>query len=85
MPRLQTEAVEVMTSALQHIERVFTPPQRVPHGGSFVFRNADKGFHEALLQKLARSISGLNAAAVLLDSGYVQEALVLFRTLDEIR
>jgi hypothetical protein len=49
-----------------------------------VFRYANKGIHEALIQKLARSISGLNAVSVLIKSGYVQEAGVLFRTLDEI-
>ena len=37
------------------------------------------------MQKLARIISGLNAIAVLLNAGYVQEACVLFRTLDEIQ
>jgi hypothetical protein len=50
-----------------------------------VFRYANKGIHEALVQKLARSISGLNAVSVLIKTGYVQEAGVLFRTLDEIQ
>ena len=85
MPRLQAQAVEAMTRAFRHIESGLTPPQRVAHRDSFVFRYASKGIHEALLQKLARSISGLNAVAVLLDEGYVQEAGVLFRTLDEIQ
>ncbi len=84
MPHLQAEAVEAMTRAFRHIERALTSPQRVPHGKSFVFRYENKGIHEALVQKLARSISGLNAVAVLLDFGYVQEVGVLFRTLDEI-
>jgi hypothetical protein len=85
IPQLQAEAVEAMTRALQHVERSLTPPQRVPYRNSFVFRYANKGIHEALVQKLARSISGLNAIAVLLNAGYVQEAGVLFRTLDEIQ
>jgi hypothetical protein len=37
------------------------------------------------VQKLARNVSGLNALGVLLTAGYVQEAGVLFRTLDEIQ
>ena len=85
MLRLQAEAVEAMTRAFRHIEHSLTLPQRVPHGKTFVFRYENKGIHEALVQKLARSISGLNAVAVLLDSGYVQEVGVLFRTLDEIQ
>lgn len=84
MPHLQAEAVEAMTRAFRQMERALTPPQRVSHSKSFVFRYERKGIHEALLQKLARSISGLNAIAVLLNSGYVQEVGVIFRTLDEI-
>lgn len=85
MPHLQAEAVEAMTKAFRHMERALTPPQRVPHRDSFVFRYENKGIHEALLQKLARSISGLNAVGVLLSAGYVQEVGVLLRTLDEIQ
>jgi len=85
MPFMQAEAVEAMTRSFQHIERSLSPPQPVPHRGSFVFRYANKGIREALVQKLARSISGLNAISVLLETGYVQEAGVVFRTLDEIQ
>lgn len=84
MHRLQTEAVAVMTSALRRMEASVAPPQQVAHKDSFVFRYANKSMHEALIQKLARSISGLNAIAILLDAGYTQEVGVLFRTLDEI-
>lgn len=85
MPHMQAEAVEATSRAFRQLERALTPPRRVSHRDSFVFRYANKGIHEALVQKLARSISGLNAVAVLLNSGYVQEAGVLFRTLDEIQ
>ena len=85
MPLLQAEAVTVMTRAFRRFETVIAAPQRVAHRDSFVFRYANKGIYEALIQKLARNISGLNAVAVLLTSGYVQEAGVLFRTLDEIQ
>lgn len=66
------------------MEASVTPPQRIPDKDSFVFRYANNGIHEALVQKLARNISGLNAIAVLLNAGYTQEVGVLFRTLDEI-
>lgn len=85
MAHLQSEAVTVMTNALRRVESSIAPPQPVAHKGSFVFRYANKGVHEALVQKLARYISGLNAMAVLLDAGYVQEVGVLFRTLDEMQ
>lgn len=74
-----------MTAAFRRVEAAVPPPKAVPCGSSFVFRYENKGIHEALIQKLARYISGLNAAAVLLRAGYVQEIGVLFRTLDEIQ
>ncbi len=85
MPFLQAEAVTVIENAFRRLERAIAPPQRVPHRHSFVFRYANKGIHEALIQKLVRNISGLNAVAILLSTGYVQEAGVLFRTLDEVQ
>lgn len=74
-----------MTNTLRRIESIIAPPERVPLKSSFVFRYANKEIHEALVQKLARYISGLNAIAVLLGAGYIQEVGVLFRTLDEIQ
>lgn len=85
MRKNQVESLEVMTRAFRQLEGHLVPPERIPYRNSFVFRYSKKGIHEALIQKLARFISGLNAVAVLLDAGYVQEVGVLFRTLDEIR
>ena len=85
MPQLQAEAVTVMMDVLRRVESSIPPPERVPHKDSFVFRYANKGIHEALVQKLARYISGLNAISVLLDAGFAQEVGVLLRTLDEIQ
>ena len=85
MLHLQPEAVEAMTRAFRRLESALPPAQKVNQRKSFVYRYATKGIYEALLQKLARSISGLNAVAVLLNAGYVQEVGVLFRTLDEIQ
>jgi hypothetical protein len=85
MPQLQSEALRVMSSAFARLERSIAPPAQVARNGSFVFRYARKGVLEALIQKLARYISGLNASAVLLHAGYTQEVGVLFRTLDEIQ
>jgi hypothetical protein len=81
---LQAEAIAVMTQAFLCLESSISPPQQVPIKDSFVFRYANKGILEAIIQKLARNISGLNAVFVLLRAGYVQEVGVLFRTLDEI-
>jgi hypothetical protein len=85
MPHLQAEAVAAMTNVLRKAESSIHVPERVQHKDSFVFRYANKGIHEALVQKLARCISGLNAIRILLAAGYVQEVGVLLRTLDEIQ
>ena len=85
MPNLQAEAVEAMSRAFRHMEASIEPPAQRPIRNSFIYRYENKGILEALLQKLARYISGLNAVAVLLMTGYVQEANVIFRTLDEIQ
>ncbi len=85
MPSLQAEAVEAMSRAFRQMEANIAPPAQRPFRNSFIHRYENKGIHEALLQKLARYISGLNAVAVLLMTGYVQEANVIFRTLDEIQ
>lgn len=82
---LQVEAVHAMTQALRRLEGLVIAPEKVPVRESFVFRYTNKGVLEAIIQKLARNISGLNAVAVLLQSGYVQEVGVILRTLDEIQ
>lgn len=85
MQHLQSEAVQAMSTAFRRLEAALGPAHQVTYLHSFVFRYANKGIHEALIQKLARYISGLNATTVLLRAGYVQEAGVLLRTLDEIQ
>jgi hypothetical protein len=84
-PLLQPEAIQVMSSAFSRLERAIAPPRAEARAESFAFRYANRGIHEALVQKLARYISGLNAATVLLQAGYTQEVGVLFRTLDEFQ
>jgi len=85
MPSLQVEAVEAMSRAFRQMEANIAPPAQRSFKNSYIYRYEKKGIHEALLQKLARYISGLNTVAVLLMTGYVQEANVIFRTLDEIQ
>jgi hypothetical protein len=44
----------------------------------------EKSVHQALVQKLARLVSGLHAARLLMGAGFVQEQAALQRILDEI-
>lgn len=84
MPLLQTDAIQIMTNAFRLMEKAIEKPIKVTYQNSFVYRYKNKGVHEALLQKLARSISGLNAIRLLLGDGFTQETGVLLRTIDEI-
>jgi len=69
------------------LEAPVPPPMPTKHGQDWVLR-----YHEehhclelAIVQKLARYISGLNASLLLLESGFTQELGAIFRTLDEFQ
>jgi hypothetical protein len=49
-----------------------------------VFRYVERTWQQALVQKLTRVITGLRAAWLLLDQGFLQEQAVLQRVLDEL-
>lgn len=60
------------------------PPKKVPYKTSFVFRYVDKTVQQAIVQKLARVVSTLNAAHLLMAHGFVQEQAALQRILQEL-
>ena len=82
---LYDEALLSMASMLASFEKRVPPPQRVPYKAEFVFRYAERMIQQAIVQKLARLISGLHAARILLDKGFFQEQAALQRMLDEFR
>jgi len=59
-------------------------PDIIEIGDKKCLRYTGQLIETAIVQKLARYLSSLNAARVLLDHGYTQEVGVMFRTLDEI-
>ncbi|WKJ89135.1 hypothetical protein QZJ86_14020 [Methylomonas montana] len=72
-----------MEQTLLLLEKRVPPPQRVPIKDGFVYRYVERTIHQALIQKLARVISGLHAARLLLQRGFFQEQAALQRMLDE--
>jgi len=76
--------LKMMTHAFRRLEQQVPPPRPVPWKDGLVFRHVEKTVEQALVQKLARVISGLHAIDVLLLHGLVQEQGVMNRTLDEI-
>lgn len=73
-----------MERTVNQLASLIPKPQSVPFKDSFVFRYVEKTVHQALVQKLARLVSGLHAAHLLMETGFVQEQAALQRVLDEI-
>jgi hypothetical protein len=76
--------LEVLEKAFRLLESRVPPPVREPWKDSFVFRYAERTIHQAIVQKLARTISGLHAVETLLSRGLFQEQGMIQRGLDEL-
>lgn len=84
MNKLYLQPLHNMESTLADLVKRVPEPQCVPMLYSFTFRYMEKSIHQALIQKLARVVSGLYAAQILLESGFLQEQGAIHRMLDEI-
>jgi len=73
-----------METTLDDFARRVSPPQRVQHRDSFVYRYLEKTSEQAVVQKLARFVTGLRAARQLFQVGLFQEQAAMQRILDEI-
>jgi hypothetical protein len=85
MDSLFQETLSALEIAFRALEKQVPAPRQVPFKDSFVFRYVEQTAQQALIQKLARLVSGLHAARLLLDQGFVQEEAVLARTLDDLQ
>ncbi len=78
-----SQTLSCLVKAFRQIEDAVPPPALLSVQGDAAFRYQEKSLEQALVQKLARVVSGLGAARVLLEHGYTQELATLQRTLDE--
>lgn len=85
MNRLYDQALTNMESTVHLLAGRVPPPTRVPFKKGFNFRYVEKSLHQALVQKLARLLSSLHAARLLMEHGFVQEQASLQRMLDEMQ
>jgi len=83
---------EIYNAVLSDLEAAFNklvervpPPQRLPFGDGFVYRYVERTVQQALIQKLARMLTGLRAAHVLLRQGLIQEQAVIQRVLGDLQ
>ena len=67
------------------VEESIPKPIQIPYKGSFVFRYKEKTPQQAIVIKLARCVSGLRAASLLLYRGFVQEVAALQRSIDDFQ
>lgn len=81
---LYDQALKHMEHTVHQLANCVSKPQKVQFKDSFVFRYVEKTVHQALVQKLARLVSGLHAARLLMEAGFVQEQAAQQRILDEI-
>lgn len=85
MDNLYLQTLNNMEKTLRELEARVPPPKLIKFGDGYVFRYTERSIHQAIVQKLARIISGLHAARILLDHGFVQELGALQRMLDEFQ
>ena len=83
MDELYDQTLSNMEASHTALASRVNQPHAVTFGSGFVFRYVECDVHQALVQKLARVISGLHAARLLLAHGFVQEQAALQRMLDE--
>jgi hypothetical protein len=83
MDILYKQTLRQLDKSFRRLERMVPPPQKIPCQDSFVFRYKKKTIQQAMVQKLARTVSGLHAAQLLCEYGLLQEQSSVHRMLDE--
>lgn len=77
-------ALSNMENSVHGLTLLLPLPREVPFLNSYVFRHVEQTIHQAIVQKLARLVSTLSAARLLLEHGFYQEQGALQRILDEL-
>lgn len=85
MDELYEQLLRDMEMALNRLAKRVPPPQWIRlFGERFAFRYVERTAEQAIIQKLARIITGLRAAYLLLRHGLVQEEAVIHRVLGDL-
>jgi hypothetical protein len=85
MDQLYRQALGIMHQTFDILTRKAGKPQRQPMGKGFVYRYKEKSIYQAIVQKLARVLTGLQAISILNRAGLLQEQAALQRILDEFQ
>ena len=76
--------IDVLAEAFESIQQHLTPPIKQEFGGGYAYRYEEKSSQQAVVQKLARTLTGLRALLLLNENGLLQEQATLQRVLDEL-
>ena len=80
---LQQQTLKLLAGAFDVLFTLLEKPERQQFDYGYVYRYKEKSAHQAIIQKLARLITGLQAIVIMNRSGFLQEQATLQRTLDE--
>jgi hypothetical protein len=83
MEALYSDAIVWMRLQLSVLEGRVPRPKATVVDGHVAYRHVEKTVHQAIIQKLARMTSGLQASSLLLNAGFLQESAALARMVDE--
>lgn len=82
---LYEQALQNMEQTVHELASRVPAPKAVPFKEYVVFRYIEQTVQQAIVQKLARLVSSLRAAEVLMEYGFVQEQAALQRVLDDLQ
>ncbi len=86
MDTLFVQCLDKMELWFPELEKSIQKPTKVSYlNKQIVFRYKEKSLEQALIQKLARVVTGLHSARLLLNNGFLQEQNALHRMLDEFQ
>lgn len=78
------QTLKSMADTLADLAARVPSPVLIENAGAYVYRYRERTIHQAIIQKLARVVSGLHAAHLLAAQGFFQEQGVLQRVIDEL-
>lgn len=85
MEKIYEQTLTLLEQIVNALAEKVPKPKLVNFRNFHAFRYDEKTIHQAIIQKLARIVSTLDAARLLLNNGFIQEQASLQRILDELR
>ena len=83
MDHLQKHTLQILAQAFETLFYQLDRPEKQQLGYGYVYRYQDKSIRQAIIQKLPRLVTGLQAIVMMNRYGLLQEQATLQRTLDE--